>query len=234
VELQKNWNEQVTNDPVVAVETDSPLPISNGKLPRIDVRLVDVLSNYAVSGVLVGFTPGEVAILVNERLSEERTVAVHLNSFSFEGQTLYCGPKEDHYEVHVSIDDIEGAGLRKSPRFPVTIPAELLRGDGGPVRITIRDISRDGMGIESPLALEYGQAIAVASGPAFVFAVVRYCRPMPGGMFRAGVEMHHLFERPPEPTIEPPTHGFLRGLWGKCFSRRPGLRTDSKLVRVAE
>jgi hypothetical protein len=234
VELEKNENEQVTNDPVVADETYSPGAILNGKLPQIDVRIVDVLSNYAVLGVLVGFTPGEVAILVNERLSEERTVAVHLNSFSFEGQTLYCGPKEDQYEVHVSIDDIEGAGLRRSPRFPVTIPAELLQGDGGPVTITIRDISRDGMGIESPLALEEGQAIAVASGPVFVFAVVRYCRPMPGGMFRVGVEMHHLFERPPEPPTEPPKQGFLRGLWGRCSSKRPGLRTHSKLVRVTE
>jgi hypothetical protein len=228
---QNNWNEPVMNEDVVAAGKGEVLPISKDKLLQIDVRVVDVLSNYMVPGVLVGFTPGEVAILLNEPMSEQRTVAVHLNSFSFEGQILYCGPHAGQYEVHVSIDDIEGTGLRKAPRFPVTIPAELMRPNGDPVPITICDISRDGMGVESPLELEIGRPVAVATGPAFVFAVVRYCRPTPSGLFHAGMEMHHLFERT-EPPTAPPAPSILRELRIR-FSRRSKI-ADCKPVRVTQ
>jgi hypothetical protein len=145
-------------------------------------------------------------------------VEVQLHSFSFPGHTLYCRQSDGQYEAHISIDDVDRAGLRRAPRFPVTIPAELMTLLGEPVSCTIRDISRDGMGLESPLVLEPGQPIAIASGPAFVFAVVRHCNPMQGGRFRVGVEMHHLFERP-EPQIQPIQPTLLRDLWGKWFSR---------------
>jgi hypothetical protein len=170
---------------------------------QLHVRVVDVLSNYSIPGFVFGFTPGEVAILVDEPMSEERTVAVHVDSFSFEGQVLYCAPYGDRYETHISIDDTERTGIRRAPRFPVTVPAELMLPQGDPVAMTIRDISRDGMGLESPLALQPGQLVAIASAPAFIFAVVRHCRQLSPGRFRVGVEMHHLFERPaplPEPA----------------------------------
>ncbi len=176
--------------------------IPDGTL-QLHARIVDVLSNYSIPGLIFGFTPGEVAILVDERMSEDRTVEVRLDSFSFEGQVLYCAPYEDRYETHISIDDAERTGLRRAPRFPVTVPAELMLPEGDPVAITIRDISRDGMGLESPLALQPGQLVAISSAPAFIFAVVRHCQRLSEGRFRAGVEMHHLFERPvplPEPT----------------------------------
>jgi hypothetical protein len=102
--------------------------------------------------------------------------------------------------------------------------------DAEPVSGTIRDISRDGLGIESPLALEPGQPIAIASEPAFVFAVVRYCNPFQGGRFRAGVEMHHLFQKP-EPQVNHLHPNVLGDLWRKWFvktdinvvARRPGI-----------
>jgi hypothetical protein len=233
MQLQNNWNEALVTEAATATEVEKILPVSKDKLIQIDVRVVDVLSNYTVAGVLVGFTPGEVVILVNEAMSDERTVAVHWNSFSFEGQILYCQPYENEYEVHISIDDIEGAGLRREPRFPVTIAAELMRADGVPVAITIRDISRHGMGLETPFAVDIGLPIAVASGPAFVFAVVRYCRPLPNGIFRTGVEMLHLFE-PKRPAAEPAQRSFLRDLRDKWLPQKPDHTTDSKLIKVAE
>jgi hypothetical protein len=216
---QNNWNEALVTEGATATEVENIPPVSRDKLIQIEVRVVDVLANYTVSGVLVGFTPGEVVILLNEAMSDERTVAVQWDSFSFGGQILYCERYEDEYEVHISIDDIEGAGLRREPRFPVTIPAELMRADGVPVAITIRDISRHGMGLETPFALEIGLPIAVASGPAFVLAVVRYCRPLSNGAFRAGVEMLHLFE-PKRPATEPARRNFLRDLRDRWFSRK--------------
>jgi PilZ domain len=188
--------------------------IPDGTL-QLRVRIVDVLSNYTIPGLIFGFTPGEVAILVDEPMSDDRTVAVHLDSCSFEGQVLYCAPYENRYETHISIDDTERTGLRRAPRFPVTVPAELILPEGDPVAITIRDISRDGMGLESPLALRPGQPVAISSAPAFVFAVVRHCEQLPEGKFRAGVEMHHLFERPVPPSepAKPTVFRALRETW---------------------
>lgn len=198
---------------------------------QLHVRIIDVLSNYTVPGLIFGFTPGEVAILVDEPMSEERTVAVHLDSFSFEGQVLYCGPRDGRYETHISIDDTERTGIRRAPRFPVTVPAELMLSEGGPVAIVIRDISRDGMGLESPRALQPGQLVAISSAPAFIFAVVRHCQQESEGRFRAGVEMHHLFERtecPPEP-VKPTAFRALREIW----SLKTSLKANQRPVEIA-
>jgi len=198
-----------------AADAESAHAMSPDGTLQLHVRVVDVLSNYSIPGLIFGFTPGEVAILVDEPMSGDRTVEIRLGGFSFEGQVLYCAPYQDRYETHISIDDTERTGLRKAPRFPVTVPAELLLPEGDPVAITIRDISRDGMGLESPLALQPGQLVAISSGPAFIFAVVRHCLPLSKGKFRAGVEMHHLFERP-EPPPEPAKTtvlGALRETW---------------------
>jgi len=210
---------------------DSP-SFSESRAVQVPVRIVDILSNYTVTGMLVGFTPGEVAILTDEIMSEDRSVEVQLKSFSFEGQVLYSRPCGIPYETHISIDDMERPGLRRTPRFPVDLPAELMLSDGDPIGMTIRDLSRDGMGLDLPVSLEVGQPVAIASGPAFVFAVVRYCQPATGGRFRAGVEMHHLFEkRQTEPERAP--SGVFRGLWEKWSSKRR-LNTDTGVVRTAQ
>ena len=216
MEIIEKLNQDTEANAPLEVEAEPILETSSRPL-RIPVSLVDLLSDYSVAGVLVSFTPGEVAILVDEQVSEQRDVEVRLNSFAFLGHTLYCRPNDGQYEAHVSIGDVDRSGLRRAPRFPVSIPAELLLTDAEPVPATIRDISRDGMGIESTAALEPGQPIGIRSAPAFVFAVVRHCNPMPGGRFRAGVEMHHLFESP-EPQVSPVQPPVVRTSWGKWFN----------------
>lgn len=205
MKLQQDLLEPITNSAADLSDfSEGASAVSDNASVPIRVRIVDLFSDYVVTGVLLSFIPGEVAILVDETLSEDREVAVWLNSFSFEGRTLYCRPRGSQYEAHISIDDLVGAGLRKTPRFPVMIPAELQPLNGYPVHITIRDLSREGMGIESPILLKAGQPIAVISGPAFVFGIVRYCKQLPGGRFRAGAEMHHLFEKPAHSPVQPP------------------------------
>jgi PilZ domain len=194
---------------------ESSDPSSRHGLLELEAQVVDFVSNYTIRGVLEGFTPGEVTILLGEPISEQRSVTVRLDSFTFEGQTLYCRPRQDGYEAHVSIDDVETTGLRRAPRFPVKLPARLLLRDASSVLITILDISRDGVGIELPISVETGQAIAVECGSVFVFAVVRHCRELPSGLFHAGAEMHHLFEKPVAIPADAPRSTFLSRIRGR-------------------
>jgi hypothetical protein len=217
---------EYAGDAVIATGTeyapiaDAPLNSSQWAL-GLQVRVVDFLSGYTVPGVLEGFTPGEITVMLDEPMSEQRTVTVQLNSFVFEGETLYCGSKQSGYEVHISINDTAKTGMRRSPRFPVNFPGHLFAAQANAVAIRIVDISREGLGVELPVPLESGQPIAISTGSVFVFAVVRHCRPAPMGLFRAGVEMHHLFEMPTKPVEEPTGSGILRKVWGRRFSQKP-------------
>lgn len=181
----------------------------------LTVEVVDFLSGYRVPGVLQGFTAGEVTVSLREPLSEQREASVHLHSFAFEGQILYCRPKASGYEAHITIDDAEETGLRRTPRFPVKLPAQLFPPNASPVEIMIVDISSDGLGIELPILLERDKTIALASEAVFVFAVVRHCRKVHDGLFRAGVEMLHLLQRRAEAAAELPAKRFLGTAWGK-------------------
>ena len=189
---------------------------------NLQVQVVDFLSGYAVRGVLQGFTPGEVTISVGEPVDEQRMVTVQLNSFSFEGQTLFCGPRDNQFEVHISIDDVEANGLRRAPRFPVKLSAELSLPRAEPVPVTIVDISSDGLGIELPVSVETGQPIAVTTGSVFVFATIRHCRQLSEGLFRAGAEMHHLFQRSVEIPADAPRLTFLQRAWGRRTLKEMG------------
>jgi hypothetical protein len=186
---------------------------------EVPVHVVDLLSGYSVPGVLQGFTPGEVMVSLGEALSEQRDVSVRFNSFVFEGRLLYCQSKQARYEAHITIDDTEETGLRRAPRFPVKVGAQLFPAHGVPVGITIVDISRDGLGIESPVSLQIGQTLALASESVFVLAVVRHCRQGPGGVFPAGVEMQHLFERSGEVLPDEARSGLLGRVWGRRSSK---------------
>jgi hypothetical protein len=116
-----------------------------------------------------------------------------LDSFSFIGEALCCHPRLTQFEAHISIDDMAKTGLRRAPRFPIPIPGHMFPSRAVPVEIMVVDNSSDGLGIESPVSLEAGQAIAIASASVFIFAGVRYCRRLGEASFRACCEMHHLF-----------------------------------------
>jgi hypothetical protein len=229
-------NDVATNEFAVNKVAGPPMNTEHDPsiLPRrwplgLEVRLVDFLSSYAVQGILEGFTPGEVSILLNEAVSEQRIVTLHLNSFVFEGHTLYCRPRQDQFEVHISIDDAETTGLRRAPRFPVEVPAALLLAHGA-VAMTIVDISSDGLGLKLPIALEPDQPIAVATESVFVFAIVRHCRRVSEGVFRAGAEMHHLLERHVELPKDSPRSNFLQKLFKSRHHKGAGFCANGTLA----
>jgi hypothetical protein len=216
-------SEYFTSAPIATETSDPPLAGEPGTFSDqwalgLKVQVIDFLSGYTVPAVLESFTPGEITVMLNEPMSEQRLVSVQLNSFVFEGETLYCGPRQSGYEAHIAINDAGARGMRRSPRFPVNFAGQLFSTQADGVAITIVDISRDGLGLELPMPLESGQPIAIVTGAVFLFAVVRHCRPAPQGLFHAGVEMHHLFETPVTPAAEPAGTGILRKIWGKRFS----------------
>jgi hypothetical protein len=181
----------------------------------LKVQVVDFLSGYTVRGVLESFTPGEVTIQVEEMIPEQRSATVQFDSFVFQGETLYCRAKGARYEAHITIGASEN-GMRTGPRFPIKLAGQVFPPESGPVAITIVDVSRDGLGIELPMFVEPGQPIAIATGNVFVFATVCYCRRLSDGVFRAGVEIEHVLEKPclPDPT------DLSTGMMSRVFRRR--------------
>jgi hypothetical protein len=181
----------------------------------LNVLVVDFLSGYTVRGVLESFTPGEVTIQVEEMIPEQRSATVQFGSFVFQGETLYCRAKGARYEAHITIGASEN-GMRKWPRFPIKLAGQVFPPESGPVAITIVDVSRDGLGLELPMFVEPGRPIAIAAGNVFVFATVCYCRPLSDGVFRAGVEIEHVLEKPclPDPT------DLSTGMMSRVFRRR--------------
>jgi PilZ domain len=183
---QEQWNAII--DPAAETQVSRPDWVIG-----LDVQVVDVLSGYTVAGVLEGFTTGEVTVAVDELTPEQRTVMVQFDSFVFEGETLFCRPKGSGYEAHITIDDVEKTGRRREPRFPIRLAGQMIVPHSEPVALTIVDMSREGLGIELPIAVESGQPVAISAGSVFVFAHVRYCRHA-GTLYRAGLEIQHVLE----------------------------------------
>jgi hypothetical protein len=237
MEQQEHLTRQIASNECAGLPgvEGSSAGLLTGRSLDLDVHLVDFLSNYTVRGILEGFTPGEATIVLGEPVEEQRAVTVRLNSFAFEGRTLYCRQREDQYEAHISIDDVEATGLRRAPRFPVKLPAHLLlSASGGALAIMIVDISRDGLGIDLTVPLEAGQSIGIECGSVLILAIVRHCRESPNGLFRAGAEMHHLFENNVELPSESPRSSFLQRVWKKRFPKGAGTFSSFPAPRRSE
>lgn len=162
---------------------------------RPAVEVIDSLSGYTIRGVLDGFTPGEVQVRIAELLPEQRPVSVRILGFLFFGDVVYCRVKDDAYEAHITIDDFDSNGLRKEPRLPVRVPGQLWMANEAPKSILLRDISGQGLRIESAVAVPVDEALIITTARALVFGTVRYCRNTGDNVYRAGIEIEHVLER---------------------------------------
>jgi hypothetical protein len=149
-----------------------------------------------VAAVLQDFTPGEVILLLEDPIEAKTHVTVRVNTCSFHGEILFCKPSGSRWEAHVSFDDVDASGLRRSPRFPVHIPARVfVSGSPGPMDAMILDISTEGLGVEMGHAVPAQATIAVQSEDAVALGHVRHCREISPGLFRAGIQMQHIMKR---------------------------------------
>lgn len=181
-----------------------PTPNGDGML-MLQADLIDVLSGYTIPAILDAFIPGEVRIRAGEPLPEERSVIVRIAGAQFFGEILYCRRKESGgYDAHVTINDVDDKGIRRQPRLPIDLPGHLLMAARA-IRVTVSDISRDGLRIETPVALQDDETVVLAMSRALVFGTVRYCRKAGEDGFRVGIEMQHVLE-----NIQPGSDMHLR------------------------
>jgi hypothetical protein len=67
-----------------------------------------------------------------------------------------------------------------------------------PLEGKIVDISGEGLGIELAAPLPTEAHIAVQSEENCALGVVRHCREISEGLFRAGVQLHHIVKKDPD------------------------------------
>src|ERR1700733_6681087 len=166
---------------------------------RVEARLTAPTWEIGLSAVVQDFTPGEVILLLDDQIAAGTRVTIQLNTCSFAGVILFCSPSGAYWEAHVSFDDVDATGLRRTPRFPVSIPARVFSSASEvPIEGTIVDISGEGLGIELPVQLPMQNNIAVQSEENTALGVVRHCRELSAGVFRAGVQLHHIVRKDPD------------------------------------
>jgi len=188
---------------------------------RLDVWVKAPTWEVGVAAVLQDFTPGEVILLMNDPILAQSQVEVRWNNCSFHGVILFCEPSGQGWEAHISFDDVDSIGLRRTPRFPVRIPSRVFTyGSDVPIEGTIVDISGEGLGIELERAVPLKANIAVQSEESTALAQVRHCRELSSGLFRAGVEIHHIMRR--DRDLDPDTG------WMNRLGARFGLKKEMK------
>jgi hypothetical protein len=175
-----------------------------------------------LAAILQDFTPGEVIVLLEGPITAGTQVSVQVNSGSFHGEVLYCKLIGAHWETHVSFDDVDAIGLRRTPRFPVRIPARVsMIGNDAPVESMIVDISGEGLGIEIPQLVPLSRSIVVESEYAIALGEVRHCRENSPGCFRAGVQLHHIMKK--DPSLE---KGGAENNWMNKLGARFGFKKN--------
>ncbi len=162
----------------------------------MEARVTSHTWEIGLSAVVHDFTPGEVILIVDDKLAAGTHVIIQLNTSSFEGVILFCEPSGSRYEAHVSFDDLDATGLRRTPRFPVSIPARVFSASiDVPLEGKIVDISGEGLGMELPEPLPMLANIAVQSEENTALGVVRHCRELSSGVYRIGVQLHHIVRK---------------------------------------
>jgi len=171
-----------------------------------------------IAGLVADFTPGEATLILEDLVAEGTPVTVQFNAFNFDGEILFCRPRGSRYEVHVSINDVDGMGRRRTPRFPVSIPARVFAcGLEAALQTKIVDLSEEGLGLEVPSELAIDEIIAVESETNTAFGVVRHCRETSPGLFRVGIQLHHVMRREPVPEKSRKESGLMSKV-GACLA----------------
>lgn len=166
---------------------------------QLEARVTAPTWEVGLSAVVQDFTSGEVILLLDDQIAAGTRVTVQLNTASFDGEILFCASAGSRYEAHVSFDDVDATGLRRTPRFPVRIPARVfVNTSDGPIEGTIEDISGDGLNMMLVQPVPVQANVAVQSEENFAFGIVRHCREHSSGLFRTGIQLLHIVKKDPD------------------------------------
>ena len=200
----------------------SPIEVKEVSL-HLKVRVTMPDADFIFEGVMQHFVAGEASILLDHRFVKGTEVRVEFHGFQFEGEVLFCEPKDDLYDMHVIIPDVDETGMRRDPRYVLNLPAQLYppRGED-PVDGTLVDISKNGLGLDSPMNLEVGETVAVESQSNLAFGIVRHCRPLGGGNYRAGLHVYNVIAKKMivREEVPPPERNKRPWVVGSLFSTR--------------
>lgn len=166
---------------------------------RLEAQVKSPTWEVGVPAVIQDFAQGEVTLLLADPITERTPVNVQVNNCSFDGEILFCQTAGSLWEAHVSFDDVDATGLRRTPRFPVRIAARVFASSSEiPIEGTIVDVSGDGLGMELAQPVPVKTRVAVQSDQSTALGEVRHCRELASGRFRAGVFLHHIIRKDPE------------------------------------
>ena len=183
---------------------------------NLPVTIINPSWGVGMAGVLEDFTPGEAKVNLEGLVSTGTMVEVQIGNCVFSGEVLFCERRGGGFETHVSINDFDESGLRRTPRFPVTLPCVVSSATiGAPASATIVDISGDGLGIELSTNLPLNSTIAVDSDSNVALGIVRYSQEIGPLRYRVGVQLHHIAQRTSLPTVSKARTGMI----GKMNSR---------------
>jgi hypothetical protein len=163
---------------------------------QLQARVTSSTWEIGLSAVVQDFTPGEVILILDDKIVSGTHVTIEMNTCSFDGVILFCAPAGARWETHVSFDDVDSTGLRRTPRFPVSLPARVFSNTSeGPLEGRIVDISGEGLGMELAAAIPKQTNIAVQSEENTALGVVRHCRELSPELFRVGVQLLHIVRK---------------------------------------
>jgi hypothetical protein len=183
---------------------------------NLAVAITNASWGVAMAGTFQDFAPGEAKVVLEGLVSPGTLVDVQIGSCGFSGEVLFCERRAAGFETHISISDFDETGLRRTPRFPVTLPCVVSSGSlEGPANATILDISGDGLGIEVSAQIPTNSTIAVESESNVALGIVRYSREISPASCRIGVQLHHIVNKKPVSEMQKSRTGML----GKMSSR---------------
>jgi len=147
-------------------------------------------------GFILSFVPGEVSILLNCPLADCMPVTVQFKGTHLDGEILSSFPVTGGYKTNILVYDSEPGSQRRTPRFPVLLPAKIHCGaTDAPLDGVVIDISKEGLGLELCGPLSVDATIAIETSSCTTFGLVRHCRQVARNRFRIGVSMVHVMRR---------------------------------------
>jgi len=139
--------------------------------------------------------PGEVHFLAGEPVLQGSVAEAEFDEgCRVKGRIAGCLKTGGQYLLSFHCDRSE---RRQEQRFAVNQPGWLLpslQPDAPQVAVRLRDVSRNGVGVDVPDLLPMQSAVVLKTTECFIFGTVQYCTPDEFG-FKTGIRIDEIFFR---------------------------------------